>query len=171
MDKKDLNSSLIMTKALNLHEGVLKINAMVFGIIAIPLASCAQNVSCEDLKYGVYEVYENNEKVGVIYRKDNLQLEDYLDGNELSPTKLREKDCYFYINSFEIREAIDTVTMFVEYKEIKRNHYTFLAKPKYLNLDYEYKGEIKKISNDIEPDVLKVFKKLENSSNKNTKFN
>ena len=148
----------------------VQIKFLIFVLGAISFVGCAQDTSCEDLKYGVYEIFENNIKVGVVYRKDNLQLEDYLDGKDLAPTKLREKNCFFYINSFEVKEAIDTVTMFVKYKEIKKNHYTFLATPKYLNIDYEYTGEIKKVSNVIEPDILEVFKTYEKRINQNSKY-
>ena len=153
-----------------LYGKLAKKQFLIFLFSMISCVGFTQDIPCDELKYGVYEIYENNEKVGVIYRKDNLQLEDYLDGKELSPTKIREKDCYFYINSFEIKEAIDTVTMVVEYEKIKKNYYTFLATPKYLDLDYEYKGEIKKVGSDIEPDILEIFESLEKVANKNPKF-
>lgn len=141
-----------------------KIQFIIFLFIVIPGLGCAQGKSCDELKHGVFEVHENNEKVGLIYRKGNFQLEDYLDGKKLKTNSLQEKDCFFYIKSVEVKQALDTVTMFVAYDEIKKNHYTFLAKPKYLNIDYTYKGKIKKVSNDIEPDILKLFEELENES-------
>ena len=133
-------------------------------LILLPFAGFAQNKECVDLKYGVFEVHENDEKVGLIYRKGNYQLEDYLDGKELKMAKIREEDCLFYINSLEIKSDLDTVTMFTSYNKIRRGYYTFLAKPIYLDIDYEYRGQIKKISDDIAPDVLKVFEKLESNN-------
>ncbi|TXN36889.1 hypothetical protein FVB32_00970 [Flagellimonas hymeniacidonis] len=141
-----------------------KIQFAVCLIVSMSIVSCAQDKSCHELKYGVFEIYENDEKVGLIYRKDNFQLEDYLNGKKLKPTRLKEKDCLFYINSIEVKQSLDTVTMLVSYDKIKKNHYTFLAKPKYLDLDYKYEGEIKKVDNDIGSDILRLFEELENKS-------
>ena len=143
---------------------LLKLKFVLIILIFLPFSGFCQSTECEELKHGVFEVYENNEKIGLIYRKGNFQLEDYLDGKKLKTNSLQEKDCFFYIKSVEVKQALDTVTMFVVYDEIKKNHYTFLAKPKYLNIDYEYKGKIKKISSDIKPDILKIFEKLEDES-------
>jgi len=146
-----------------------KIQFIIFLFVAIPCIGFAQDKSCDELKYGVYEVYENDKKVGLIYRNGNFQLEDYLDGKKLKPTRLKEKDCFFYIRSYDVKEDLDTITWAVSYKEISTNYYSFVGKPKYLEIDYSHRGEIKKISNDIEPDVLKVFEQLENERNNNPK--
>jgi hypothetical protein len=143
---------------------LLKMKFILILLILLPFTGLAQNKDCADLKHGVFEVHENNETVGQIYRKGNYQLEDYLDGKKFKIAKIREENCLFYINSLEIESDLDTVTMFTRYDKIKDGHYAFLAKPIYLDIDYEYRGKIKKISDDIAPDVLKVFEKLESKS-------
>ena len=139
-----------------------KLQLSIILIFLLPCFGFTQSEACLPLKSGTFEIYENDEKVGLVYRKGAFQLEDYLDGRELTVTKIRERDCTFYIRVAEAKEALDTVTMFVTYDKIKKGYYSFLAKPAYLKMDYEYRGEIRKIDKGIKPEVLKVFERLEN---------
>ena len=141
---------------------LLKLKFVLIILILLPFAGFCQSTGCEELKYGVFDVYENNEKVGRIYRNGDYQLEDYLDGKKLKTAKIREENCSFYINSLEIKTDLDTITMFTTYIRIREGYYTFLAKPKYLDIDYEYHGSIKKVGNEIEPKIIKAFERLKN---------
>ncbi|MEO1486826.1 MAG: hypothetical protein AAFU57_13845, partial [Bacteroidota bacterium] len=117
-----------------------------------------EDTSCQSLKTGTFNVYDGDEVVGRFYRKDSLQLEDNFDGEKVIMNKVRENDCIFYISSAQIRNELDTITMKVNYHRINANKYSFVATPAYLNIDYEYKGEIVRIDSVVKPDILKLFK-------------
>lgn len=120
--------------------------------------------NCKILKKGVFEIYENGEKIGRIYRKENYQLEDYFDGKDLSKVRIKTDKCKLYFNSYEIENDLDTITWVASYTKKERNLYSFNAKPLYLKIGYTYVGEIKKINDKIrDKQVLVIFKELENN--------
>jgi hypothetical protein len=117
--------------------------------------------NCKNLKKGVFEIYEKGEKIGRVYRKGNYQLEDYFNGKDLSKVRINNKNCIFYLKSYTVKEDIDTLTMLIKYKKIKNNHYSFTGKTAYLKNGYRYNGEIKKIRNRLDKNILTLFIKLE----------
>jgi Ca2+/Na+ antiporter len=153
---------ILLVGIILIYRELSKLQIALMILILLPFLGFSQSMGCDDLKHGVFEIYENNEKVGLVYRKGNFQIEDYLNGKELTTVQINEKDCLFYINSLKTENSLDTITMFVSYERIKKGYYTFLAKPGYLDLDYEYRGEIKKIGNEIESNILDIFEQLEN---------
>lgn len=66
---------------------------------------------------------------------------------------IKSEGCLFYMNSYRVKEDLDTITWTVSYTKIANNHYSYVGSPKYLNIDYKHYGEIKKISDDISPDI------------------
>lgn len=163
-----IGTALILLAAIFLiYRELSKLQFMLIILILLPFLSFSQSIDCDDLKYGVFEVHENNKKVGLIYRKGDFQLEDYLDGKELSKVKIKEKNCLFYIKSLKIKNDLDTITMVVLYNKIKKGCYTFWAKPRYLDINYEYSGKIKKVSNHMDSEILKIFKELESGNKSN----
>jgi len=132
-------------------------------IISSNIYSQGNNDSCKSLKKGVFEIYENGEKIGKVYRKENYQLEDYFNGKGLSKVRIKSDKCKLYFNSYKIEKDLDTITWVASYTKKERNLYSFIAKPLYLKIGYTYVGEIKKINDKIrDKKVLEIFKALEN---------
>lgn len=119
-----------------------------------------KNSDCSELKNGTFEIFENGEKVGTIYRKGNIQIEKYTNREKLSFVKLKYNDCDITFNAFEIKEEIDTITWSVTYTKIKEGEYKYLGKPKFLDISYTNEGEIVKTSNDLKSEILQVFSDL-----------
>jgi hypothetical protein len=130
-------------------------------ILIIPLFIFSQDdESCNGLKYGSFELYENGKKIGNIFRKDNLQIEKYFDKDTYTFVKIKPSNCEFYFNAYEVKNELDTITWFVSYKKIKKDHYSFIGKPVYLNIDYVYQGELVKIADEIIEEVEEIFIKM-----------
>lgn len=132
-----------------------------FLLVFFLIVSTSYLCPCVNLKKGSFAIYENGIKVGHIYRKQNLQIEKYLDSTEDIVTSIKSEGCLFYMKSYHITEDLDTITWAVTYEEIGNNHYSYVGKPRYLEVDYNHHGEIKKISNKIEKDILDIFKMFE----------
>lgn len=131
---------------------------------SVLIYSQSTNADCNDLSNGTFELYENNEKIGAIYRKGNYQIEKYLDSDKYTIAKTKFKNCSVSLKNHEIKQDIDTITWSLSYKKIKDKHYSFIGKPKYLKVTYTYTGEIKKEDNEIKnKKILKIFKGLESN--------
>jgi hypothetical protein len=135
---------------------------LIFFLFLTTYFSNAQNNDlCNDLKEGVFESYEDNKKIGVLYRKGFYQIEKEVNDSTYNIAKIKSKKCLFYVNSYEIKNKLDTITWSVSYRKIKKNHYSFIGKPKYLKVDYKYVGEIKKINDKIiDSQILNIFKRI-----------
>ena len=135
-------------------------------ILIVPMYIFSQDIeNCNGLKYGSFELYENGKKIGNIFRKDNLQLVKYFDKNTYTLVKIKPSNCEFYFNAYEVKNELDTITWFVSYKKIKKDHYSFTGEPKYLKIDYKYNGEIKKINDEIrDRKILDIFKELKSNN-------
>lgn len=139
----------------------MKINVLILILISsINCYSQNKNSDCEELKNGTFEIYENGEKVGIVYRKGNIQIEKYPNKEELNFVKLKYNNCNITYNSYEIKQELDTITWSVNYNKIKKFKYKFIAKPKYLNISYTSEGEIIKLSNEIKKEILKIYSEL-----------
>jgi len=139
---------------------------ILFIIILIYSVNCySQTEDCDDLRKGTFEIFEKGEKLGIIYRKDNLQIEKYPNNEELFFVKLKFYDCNIILNTFEIKEEIDTITWSITYKKIDNGKYKYIGKPKYLNIPFTAEGNIEKISNKIDKEILEVFSKLKLKKN------
>lgn len=136
-------------------------NRILVLILIIPLFIFSQDEgNCKALKYGSFELYENGKKIGNVYRKDNLQIEKYFDKDTYTFVKIKPNNCEFYFNAYEVKKDLDTITWSVSYKKIKKNHYSFIGKPVYLNIDYVYQGELIKIEDKISEEVEGIFNKM-----------
>lgn len=100
-------------------------------LLTSPLVNSEKNsiTDCEDLKTGSFELYDNSLKIGTIYRKGKFQIEKYLKNDNYTIAKVNIKDCLFYLKKYEIKEELDTITWSVDYKKIKKNHYSFIGRP------------------------------------------
>lgn len=149
-------------------------SALIILFLALSLSVFSQKkyCNCNNLKFGVFELYENDKKIGIIFRKNNYQIEKYVDNDKYIIGKIKSKKCQFLLKSNEIKKDIDSITWLLNYRRINKKHYSFIGKPKYLNVEYNYKGEIKKISNKVKnKEVLEIFKKLEEEENNKLKIN
>jgi len=125
----------------------------------------SQNDICKILDTGVFELYEDDKKIGSVYRKKGIQIETYK--NDIDNTIARYKKigkCAYYITSFKISNNLDTITWKVKYKSISKKEFSFEAHPAFIDLNgYFYNGKIKKTSNTIKKGkLLKRFDKLQN---------
>jgi len=126
--------------------------------------SQSTNTDCNSLNKGVFELYENNERIGTVYRIENYQIEKYLNSDKYTIAKTNLENCSFSLKSYKVKEDIDTITWSVSYEKIKKNHYSFIGKPKYLKIAYTYVGEIKKINNEIRnKKILKILNELKSN--------
>lgn len=125
-----------------------------------------QNCNCNNLKEGKFESYEGVKKVGFLYRKGNFQLEKDFKSDQYSIAKIKSDNCLFIMNSYEVKNSIDTITWSINYKKSDKNRYSFIVKPFYLDTNYSMEGYVIKVSNKIEDDeVLKILEKLNSKTN------
>ncbi|MCP4176614.1 MAG: hypothetical protein GY756_02510 [bacterium] len=125
-------------------------------------SSCQTETDFNDLKRGTFELYENNNKVGTIYRYKNIQIEEYPDTEKLLKVKLT----WIAFNKVlmsgleENPSAIDTITWLSSYLKKGKNHYSFISRAAFIDtLSYRYKGEILKTSNSIPENIMSFLKK------------
>lgn len=135
-------------------------------IFSINCYSQNKNSDCEELKNGTFEIYENGEKVGIVYRKENIQIEKYPNKKKFNFVKLKYDNCNITFNSYEIKQELDTITWSVNYNKINKVKYKYIVKPKYLNISYTSKGEIIKVSNKIKKEILEIYSDLITTKNK-----
>lgn len=119
--------------------------------------------NCSELYTGTFEIYEHHIKIGKIFRYKDYQFEKYLNSNKITIIKTKKEGCTFFFNAIEIIEPLDTITFKMEYKLKEKGYYSMIAKAAYLDINYEYHGELKKISNSItDRDILKKIDSLKN---------
>jgi len=133
---------------------------IVVMIFSFNTYSQSADTDCSSLNYGTFDILEKGVKVGVVYRKDNIQIEKYLNIDKLTYVLLRPNKCNFQFNAYYIKKKLDTISWDVRYSKIESDHYKYIAKPKYLKSEYIAEGEIKKISNSINKEYLKLFKEF-----------
>ncbi|MGV6844835.1 MAG: hypothetical protein ACWA42_01750 [Lutibacter sp.] len=137
-----------------------KIYIILFLLTPLFIYSQKVDYSCNDLKNGVFELYKADKKIGVIYRKDEYQIEKYFNNKTTTIAKIRHYGCKFHFNAYKISTDLDTITWSVSYKKIKEGQYSFVGKPTYLKIDYTYEGKIVKIKNKINSEILNIFDNL-----------
>jgi len=138
----------------------------LFFLVLFVIISCSsQTKVCNELEYGTFKIFENNQEIGKIYRKNNIQIEKYYDNDKyIKVIFSKENECQYNIRSFDINEEIDTVNWNLSYTKIKEREYNFTAKPKYItNLNYSYEGKIIKVNDSIDNSYVR---KLINNSNR-----
>lgn len=137
-----------------------------FFLVLFVIISCSsQTKVCNELQYGTFKIFENNQEIGKIYRINNIQIEKYYDNDKyIKVIFSKENECQYNIRSFDINEEIDTVNWNLSYTKIKEREYNFTAKPKYItNLNYSYEGKIIKVNDSIDNSYVR---KLINNSNR-----
>ncbi|WP_420571920.1 hypothetical protein [Kordia sp.] len=119
------------------------------------------SIDCCEMKEGTFDVFEKNTKIGTFYRKNGIQLEfSESENKKYTSSKFTSKDCVFLIKSIKVENNLDTITW-----KIKKNHYSYIMKPAYLDVNYSLQGEIIKVSNKIDHKQEELIKKSLKSSN------
>lgn len=121
-----------------------------------------QDCSCDELREGKFESYEEGEKVGIFYRKGNFQLERDIYSDSIKIVRIKPNNCNYLMNSYKINDTFDTITWSLNYKKIKKRTYSFTMTPTYLKTSFSVKGSTVKVSSKIESKkVLELFEKLQ----------
>jgi hypothetical protein len=124
-------------------------NSIFLILIFVLSNSCAQNTN--SIKNGTFELYENNELIGKIYRMNNFQVETY--DNEIdhiARIDYKTDSTYLVQGTEKVKVGIDTVIFLNKYKMISENEFQITAEPYNLDIDYVYKAVLKKINNEID---------------------
>lgn len=150
----------------------MKVFNIVIILSYVIIISCKGQNTCDLLDYGTFKLYDDRKEIGEIYRDNSFQIEKYLGDETHTIAFLNKKsECNYYLRSYYIKSDFDTITVLVSYKNIGDKIYSFEMKAAYIDtLSYQYKGELKKVSDNINnKEVLKLFKELkenkDNSSN------
>ena len=102
----------------------------------------------EGIRYGTFDLYENDSIVGTIYRINNYQIEKYLDNSELIARIDYQSDSTYLINGIEETQiGIDSIVWLTTYKEIGKNKYKIIVKPNNSSTAYQYEATLVKIEN------------------------
>jgi hypothetical protein len=125
--------------------------------------SCAQNNS--GIKKGVFELYENDSLIGMIYRSGQYQIEYYGVENETIVKIEHSSASEYYLTEVESNfsdiDSID-IASFV-HKKISSDQYQIKGRGLNIISDYRYYATLKKISEEI-PE--KYAKKLDSLNKK-----
>lgn len=129
---------------------------------------CIISSSCVSLKEGTFELMEEGESIGYLYRYKNIQAEKYFDKNVLTFAEVKWINNHvMLLRSLSRKEnSIDTITWRVDFSNsITSNRFDGVVKAAYLDtLNHKYKFTIKKIDNkidkNIKENILQVRKNL-----------
>ncbi len=104
----------------------------------------------DGIKYGTFELYENDTVVGTIYRINNYQIEKYLDNSELIARIEYQTDSTYLMNGIEETQiGVDTIIWLNTYREIDKNRYKIRAIPNNVNIEYLYNATLVKVDNNV----------------------
>lgn len=113
---------------------------------------------CEILSYGTFDVYQKDQKVGTIYRKDSLQIETYVGKKITGLTRVKKiSPCQYQMKSFWEKQKIDTLNFTINYTMTETNRIIYEMSPTYLKTESKLLGSIEKISDSIPQNILVKF--------------
>lgn len=113
---------------------------------------------CDILAYGTFDVYQKEQKVGTVFRKDTLQIETYVGKKNTGLTKIqRVAKCRYVMRSKWIKKDYDTIHFTVNYSMTTTNEINYEMRPTYMKTESKLIGKIVKVSDSIRPDILKMF--------------
>ena len=140
-------------------------NSILLILIFALSNSCAQDIN--PIKNGTFELYENNELIGKIYRMNNFQVETYDNENDhIARIDYKTDSTYLVQGTEKVKVGIDTVIFLNKYKMISKNEFQITAEPYNLDIDYVYKAVLKKISDEVD----KKYSDTLNYLNRNIKI-
>ena len=138
---------------------------MMFVLLSGLILSCSGEKKsklkdCEILSYGTFDVYQKDQKVGTIYRKDSLQVETYVGKKITGLTEVKRlSKCQYQMKSFWEKQKIDTLNFTINYTMTETNKILYEMSPTYLKTESKLLGSIEKISDSIPQDILVKFGK------------
>ena len=120
--------------------------------------------SCIDIaptREGTFKLYENDKPIGIIYRLDKYQVEEYFDGTLLFAELNWETDSTYIMKGTELNpKGIDTVTFLNKIKKIGEAKYSIVATPYNIKSSYKYKAVLVRESSKIKEKYLDTLIKL-----------
>lgn len=135
---------------------------MLFGWMNSASQNLDQSI-IKELNHGTFEVYDDkNNKICVVYRKNNFQLEKYRNVKKFNIVSFKPSQGIYYLKTYLPKYKADTVTYAVKYKKIDHNTYTFSANPAFLKMQFNSTGTMLKTSNDISEKATIFFNNLKN---------
>ena len=143
--------------------GIMKLFSKIFKIqfflVCFLFLSGCQTNKYESLRLGTFELYENNHKVGVIYRKGKYQIEKYPTKKNLTKAKIEWIDNRTLLikGAEKDKKGVDTITWKIQYELKNTNQFIYRIKAAYIDtLKYEHFGIMTKVSDTI-PSNLKSY--------------
>ena len=133
-------------------------------LLLIIIAGC--NSKKDEIKYGTFDMYDNDSLRGTIYRMGNYQIEKYLDNSEFFAKVDYKTDSTYLISGIEkIQIGTDSIIWLSTYKEIDENKFKIIITPFNFNLEYKYEAIFIKTNEEIEKKYIDTLNYL----NKNYK--
>lgn len=115
---------------------------------------------CDIMEYGTFDVYQKDIKVGSFYRKDSLQVETYVGKKNTGLTKVKQlSKCKYMLRSYWAKQKIDTMNFTATYSIKENNEIIYEMSPTYMETKATLTGKIIKVSDSINPRILKMFGK------------
>ena len=130
-------------------------------LLLLLILSCGnKNTICNQLSEGTFNLYENSQLIGQLFRKNNVQIEKYPNKKSYIIGKFKYiSECQLHIKHYYIEEPIDTITWLVSYIPLADDTFEINAKPAFIStLNYTYKAKMVKISHTIDPEFDQLIK-------------
>ena len=132
---------------------------IVLLVLIISTVGC--NSKKDEIKYGTFDLYENDTVVGTIYRMNNFQFEKYLDNSEIIARIDYKTDSTYLIRGIEKNQiGIDTIIWLNTFKKINEKKYKFIVEPFNSDIDYKYEGIMVRTKNEIEENYIDTLNYL-----------
>lgn len=133
--------------------------------LLLALSCSNESTHCDQLKEGVFSLYENDKLIGQLYRKNNIQIEKYPDKQSYVVGKFKHiADCKLHMTHYYVEEPIDTITWLVSYSSLGKNTFKIRARPAYIDtLNYTYVAKIVKTNEKLPFELNELIRKLDYS--------
>ncbi|MFY0629407.1 MAG: hypothetical protein JXR05_03440 [Flavobacteriaceae bacterium] len=132
-------------------------------LLCFVIISCSEKEEknlCEVMKYGTFDVYQKDIKVGTFYRKDSLQVETYVGKKITGLTKVKElSECKYMLRSYWAKQKLDTMNFTATYSMNDEDEIVYEMSPTYMDTEIKLRGKIVKVSDSISTEILKKFGK------------
>tara|TARA_R110002073_G_scaffold8207_5_gene45851 strand:- start:63431 stop:63853 length:423 start_codon:yes stop_codon:yes gene_type:complete len=136
---------------------------IIFILTVTLFFSCKQEPKkqdCDILKHGTFDVYQKDQKVGTVYRKDSLQVETYVGKKITGLTKVKKiSKCQYIMRSYWVKKDLDTMNFTINYFMKGNNEIDYEMSPTYVKTEAILRGKIVKVSDSIRADILQKFGK------------
>ena len=133
---------------------------LIIGCFLIVSCSKKEEIQCEIMEYGTFDVYQRDIKVGTFYRKDSLQVETYVGKKITGLTKVKQlSKCTFMLRSYWPKKDIDTIHFTASYSFKEDGSIIYEMLPTFLDTKSKLSGKIIKVSDSINSEILKKFGK------------